>query len=85
MVKESIIIPPMTQLWLDYRTGVMIQAQTKQSEISQKGYIKYHIRYPRFPVNQKHYKHQLKFSFRLLLVALLPTSYSTQITPFLEK
>ena len=52
MVIESIVIPPVTQLCMNYRTRNIIQTHTKQLESSQTGRIKYHIRYPRYPVNQ---------------------------------
>ena len=45
-------LPPVTQLWLNQITGDMMQPQTKQSERSQTGRIKYHIQYPIYPVNQ---------------------------------
>ena len=53
MVKELILIPPVTNLWLKQRTGDMIQHHTKQSESFQTGIIKYHIWYPIYPSNKK--------------------------------
>ena len=52
MVKESILIPHVIQLWLNYIIGDMMQPQTRQSDISQTDRIKYHRQYPRYPVNQ---------------------------------
>ena len=46
-------LPPVTQSWLNQRTGDMMQPQTKKkSEISQTCRIKYHRRYPIYPFNQ---------------------------------
>ena len=41
-----------TKSWLNYRTRDMMNPQNKQPERSQTGRIKYHILYPRYPVNQ---------------------------------
>ena len=45
-------LPAVTQLWMNYRTVDMIQAQDKKSGISYTGHIKYHRRYQIYPVNQ---------------------------------
>ena len=81
MVKYSLVIPYVTQLWMKQRTEDMIQPQKKIRNITDRLQ-----QVPQMIPNisrqsSTNYKQQYKSSFILLFVELLPISNSTQRTP----